>query len=210
VIFAGSELFTGSNLVLTLGVLTGKARLRDLLANWSWTWIGNLLGSVLLATMVVRAGLLDAEPIRGFVLGVVEKKMNLPLEPLLWRAVLANWLVCLAVWMAVRVKSETARILLIWWCMFTFITSGYEHSIANMCGLTLGLLLPHGEGITWAGFAYNLGWATVGNIIGGAVFVAGMYWLGSPTARDQARAEAAAEAEETVPAPVLAHAQEVR
>jgi nitrite transporter NirC len=210
VIFAGSELFTGSNLVLTLGVLTGKARLRDLLANWSWTWVGNLIGSMLLATMVVRAGLLDAEPIRGFVLGVVEKKMNLPLEPLLWRAVLANWLVCLAVWMAVRVKSETARILLIWWCMFTFITSGYEHSIANMCGLTLGLLLPHGDGITWAGYAYNLGWATVGNIIGGAVFVAGMYWLGSPTARDQARAEAAAEAEETVPAPVLAHAQEVR
>src|SRR5881275_3303073 len=59
VIFAGSELFTGSNLVLTLGVLTRKASLRDLLANWVWTWIGNLAGSVLVAFMVVRAGLLD-------------------------------------------------------------------------------------------------------------------------------------------------------
>jgi nitrite transporter NirC len=210
VIFAGSELFTGSNLVLTLGVLTRKARTRDLLANWTWTWVGNLLGSVLLALIVVRAGLLDAEPVRGFVLGLVEKKMNLPLEQLLWRAVLANWLVCLGVWMAVRVKSETARILLIWWCMFTFITSGYEHSIANMCGLMLGLLLPHGDGITWAGYAYNLGWATVGNIIGGAVFVAGMYWVGSPTARDQARAEAAAETDGTTSEPVLAHVQEAR
>src|SRR5262249_39414025 len=87
------------------------------------------------------------------------------------------------------VQSETARILLIWWCMFTFITSGFEHSIANMCGLLLGLLLPHGEGITWSGYAYNLGLATFGNILGGAGFVAGMYWMGSPTAREEARVQ---------------------
>jgi nitrite transporter NirC len=182
VIFAGSELFTGSNLLLTLGVLTRKATLADLLGNWAWTWIGNLLGSVLLAVMVVRSGLLDAEPIRGFVLGLVEKKMHLPPEQLLWRALLANWLVCLGVWMSVRIKSETARLLMIWWCMFTFITSGYEHSIANMCGLLLGLLLPHPDTITWARYSYNLGMATIGNLIGGAVSVGGLYWLGSPQA----------------------------
>jgi nitrite transporter NirC len=112
----------------------------------------------------------------------------------LLRAILANWFVCLGVWMAVRVKSETARILLIWWCMFTFITSGYEHSIANMCGLMLGLLLPHGENITWAGYAYNVGLATIGNIIGGALFVAGAYWVGSPKAQEEARAAMQAEA----------------
>jgi nitrite transporter len=186
VIFAGSELFTGSNLVLTLGVLTRQARLTDLGANWFWTWVGNLAGSVLLAVMVIRTGLLDADPINGFVLKLVETKMNLPAEQLFWRAVLANWLVCLGVWMAARAKEESARILLIWWCMFTFITSGFEHSIANMCGLMLGLLLPHGEAITWNGYWYNLSLATLGNIIGGAVFVAGMYWLGSPQAREQA------------------------
>ena len=185
VIFAGSELFTGSNLVLTLGVLTRKTTWRDLAANWGWTWIGNLVGSVLLAFMVVRAGLLDAEPINGFVLKLVETKMNLAPEALFWRAVLANWLVCLGVWMAARIKSETAKILMIWWCMFTFITSGYEHSIANMCGLMLGLLLEHGENITWLGYAYNLGLATLGNTVGGAIFVAGLYWLGSPKAREQ-------------------------
>ena len=111
------------------------------------------------------------------------KKMNIPAGQLFLRAVLANWLVCLGVWMAARVKSETARILLIWWCMFTFITSGYEHSVANMCGLMLGLLLPHSETVTWAGYGYNLGLATAGNIVGGAVFVAGLYWVGSPRAR---------------------------
>jgi nitrite transporter NirC len=204
VIFAGSELFTGSNLVLTLGVLTRQASLRDLTSNWVWTWIGNLLGSVLLAVMAVRAGLFDADPIKSFVLGLVEKKMNLPAEQLLWRAVLANWLVCLAVWMAVRVKSETARILLIWWCMFTFITSGYEHSIANMCGLMIGLLLPHSEAITLAGFGYNLTVATLGNVIGGAFFVAGLYWLGSPRTRAEAEIEPVApEANGVGLAPVL-------
>src|ERR1700730_6842251 len=112
VVFAGSELFTGSNLVLTLGVFTRKARVRDLLANWIWTYIGNLLGSVLLAFIVVRSGVLNAEPIQSFVLGLVEKKMNLPPEELFWRAALANWLVCLGVWMAARTKEDIAKILL--------------------------------------------------------------------------------------------------
>src|SRR5262245_49618724 len=186
VVFAGSELFTGSNLVLTLGVLNRKTSWSDLISNWVWTWIGNLIGSVIVAFMVVRAGLLDEAtfaPVNAFVQKLVATKMNLPWEQLLWRAILANWFVCLGVWMAARIKSETARILMIWWCMFTFITSGYEHSIANMCGLMLGLLIPHGEQITWAGYAYNLGLATLGNIIGGALFVAGVYWVGSPKAR---------------------------
>src|SRR5438094_808385 len=191
VIFAGSELVTGSNLILTMGVFTRRATVGDLASNWIWTWIGNLAGSVLLACMVVQAGLLDDDPIRSFVVGLVGKKMNLPPDQLFLRAVLANWLVCLGVWMAVRVKSETARVLLIWWCMFTFITSGYEHSVANMCGLLLGLLLPHGEAVTWAGYWYNVGLATAGNVVGGAVFVAGLYWAGTPGARERRRDPAA-------------------
>src|SRR5262249_21014701 len=191
VVFAGSELFTGSNLVLTLGVLTRKSRPMDLVANWTWTWIGNLLGSLLIAWMVVRAGLLDAENFAGNagLLKLVEMKMNLPTDQLILRAILANWFVCLGVWMAARVKSETARILLIWWCMFTFITSGYEHSIANMTGLMLGVLLPHdGDRIGLDGYAWNLALSTLGNVIGGAIFVAGLYWIGSPKAREQAQA----------------------
>jgi nitrite transporter NirC len=187
VVFAGSELFTGSNLVLTLGVFTRKATALDLTSNWIWTYLGNLAGSVLLALIAIRTGLLDVDPVKSFVLGLVEKKMNIPPEQLFWRAVLANWLVCLGVWMAARIKSETARILMIWWCMFTFITSGFEHSIANMCGLMLGVLLPHeGLAITMGGYWYNLGLATLGNVVGGAVFVGVLYWIGSPKARESA------------------------
>jgi nitrite transporter NirC len=187
VVFAGAELFTGSNLVLTLGVLVGKARIGDLLSNWVWTWLGNLAGSMILAWIVVQTGLFDnSGPTQGvyaFVQNIVAVKMNLPPMQLFWRAVLANWLVCLGVWMAARIQSEAARILMIWWCMFTFITCGFEHSVANMFGLLLGLLVPHGESISWAGYWYNLGLATLGNIVGGAAFVAGMYWLGSPEIR---------------------------
>lgn len=183
VIFAGSELFTGSNLVLPLGVLKGTASVRDLAANWVWTWIGNLLGAALLAVLVVRSGVISAEPVSSFILKVAGTKMTLPAEQLILRAVLANWLVCLGVWMNARIKSESARILMIWWCMFTFITCGYEHSVANMCGLLLALLLPHAGAaqITWHGYAYNLALATFGNILGGGLLVAGMYWLGSRT-----------------------------
>jgi nitrite transporter NirC len=188
VVFAGSELFTGSNLVLTLGVLSRKATAGDLAANWVWTWIGNLAGSALVAWMVVTSGVFNiSDPVKPFILGLVEKKMNIPADQLFLRGILANWFVCLGVWMAARIKDETARVLMIWWCMFTFITCGYEHSIANMCGLMLGLLLPHGDAITWGGYWYNLSLSTAGNIVGGAVFVAGLYWVGSPKARQQAR-----------------------
>ncbi len=187
IVFAGAELFTGSNLVLTLGVLTRKTQLTDLVHNWVWTWIGNLLGSMLLAWMVVQTGLFDnsgpTQSVYAFVQNVVAMKMNLPPLQLFWRAVLANWLVCLGVWMAARIQNEAARLLMIWWCMFTFITCGFEHSIANMFGLLLGLLVPHGESISWAGYWYNVGLATLGNIVGGAGFVAAMYWLGSPELR---------------------------
>src|SRR5262249_56622530 len=121
-------------------------------------------------------------PVNAFVQKVVAAKMSIPPVQLFLRAILANWLVCLGVWMAARSKDDTARVLLIWWCMFTFITSGYEHSIANMFGLALGLLIPHGEKITWAGYAYNVGLATLGNVVGGAVFVGGLYWPGRPRA----------------------------
>jgi nitrite transporter NirC len=99
--------------------------------------------------------------------------------------VLANWLVCLGVWMSARLKSESAKLLMIWWCMFTFIACSFEHSVANMSGLLVGLLLDHAghSGITWLGYAYNLALATAGNIVGGAGLVAMMYWFASPAAR---------------------------
>jgi nitrite transporter NirC len=86
-------------------------------------------------------------------------------------------LVCLAIWMSTRAKEDTAKLLLIFWCLFAFIGAGFEHSIANMTLLGMALFLPHDPSvISWAGFANNLIPVTLGNIVGGAIMIGAMYW----------------------------------
>ena len=93
---------------------------------------------------------------------------------------LCNWLVCLAVWMAARTTNEAAKIMLIFWCLFAFVGSGFEHSIAKSVDPGHCVILPHGPDITWLGLAWNQLWVVLGNVVGGAVFVGGAYWLSSP------------------------------
>ena len=196
VIFAGSELFTGNNLFLTIGVLTGRTHLRDLSVLWALCFAGNLAGSLLLAWLVAQSGVLSADPQQAFILKTAGAKMTLSFWPLFARGVLCNWLVCLAVWCAARTQSESARLVMIFWCLFAFIGAGFEHSVANMTLLGIGLFLPHAAPVSWAGFAANLLPVTLGNVVGGAGFVAGIYWLASPVRRFALPAPA-----ETVAAP---------
>ena len=165
---------------------------------FAWSLIGNLLGSLVVAWMVVQSGVVSAAPQAALIQKVVGIKMSLPAWELFLRGILCNWLVCLAVWTASRTTSDAAKILLIFWCLFAFIGSGFEHSIANQSLLGLGLFLPHAEGVSWAGFAWNQTWVILGNIVGGGVFVGGLYWLASPVWRARAP-----EAIRTGTAPVL-------
>jgi nitrite transporter NirC len=178
-VFAGAEQFTGNNMIFSLGTLAGKTRLGALVSNWVWTWIGNLMGSALLAFIVIKGGTFDGPVFRDFVVSATATKMNLPWMQLFLRAVLANWLVCLAIWQSTKTKSDAAKLGLIFWCLFAFIASGFEHSIANMTLLTMGLLLPHGADVTIAGLGRNLLATTLGNIVGGCLFVAVPYWIAS-------------------------------
>jgi nitrite transporter NirC len=175
VIFAGSELFTGNNLVMIVGLAKGRSSLRLVARVWLFSWIGNLAGSMLLAWMVVSSGALMHA--RELIESVSAGKMALEPWPLFLRAVLCNWLVCLAVWTSGRAHSETAKCVLIFWCLFAFIACGFEHSVANMTLLSMALFEQHGSGVTWGGFAYNMGIVTLGNILGGAGFVGGAYLL---------------------------------
>jgi nitrite transporter len=183
VIFAGSELFTGNNLIMTLGSLTGRSSLMDLSLLWTLCFLGNLAGSLLLAWLVAQSGVLSADPQLAFVLKTAATKMSLPFWQLFIRGVLCNWLVCLAVWCAQRTQSESGRLVMIFWCLLAFIGAGFEHSVANMTLLGIGLFLPHPETVSWSGFVANLVPVTLGNILGGAGFVAGLYWLSSPIKR---------------------------
>ena len=177
VIFAGSELFTGNNLVMTVGALSRAVAPGALAKVWAASFAGNLVGSMLLALAVAVSGVLSKAPAKEFVLGVVAAKMTAPAVELFFRGVLCNALVCLAVWMGLRTKDETARLVLIFWCLFAFIGAGFEHSVANMTLLALGLFLPHDPNlVSWAGFARNLGVVTLGNIVGGALLIGLPYW----------------------------------
>ncbi len=180
VIFAGSELFTGSNMILVIGKLQRKISTGLLLKSWFLCYLGNFLGSVLLAWLMIQGSSL-AESSQQLLLKVTSSKMNLGAWELFIRGILCNWLVCLAVWMAVKMKSETGKLIMIFWCLFAFIGSGFEHCVANMTLLSLGLLIPHGAEISLAGLGHNLTWVTLGNIVGGALFVGMTYWSATST-----------------------------
>ena len=183
IIFAGAELFTGNNMVCTIGALGQGISWSQLSQIFMWSFLGNLIGSLGISWLVAQSGVLANAPHIDLLMKVAGAKMSLPAWELFLRGILCNWLVCLAVWMAMRTTNETAKIMLIFWCLFAFVGSGFEHSIANQSVLGIALFLPHGVEITWAGLAWNQIWVVLGNVVGGALFMGGAYWLTSPLPR---------------------------
>ncbi|MNZ64669.1 Nitrite transporter NirC [compost metagenome] len=181
VVFAGSELFTGNNMFFTVSTLARRTTVGDTLKNWTLVFLGNLAGAVVLALLVVGTGLFKTASPEHLVFAVSAKKMGAPFSELFFRGILCNWLVCLALWMANRTKEDIAKLVLIWWCLYAFIASGYEHSVANMTLLSLSVLLPnHPDTVTLAGWFNNMIPVTLGNIVGGVLFVGMAYWFISP------------------------------
>ncbi len=196
VIFAGSDLFTGHTMFMTFGWLRGRTSLRHLGASWLGTWAGNLAGCIILAAIFVAGG-------GGLALGaksqllvtVAAGKMNAPALELVARAMLCNWLVCLAIWTAARMTNDAAKCIAIFWCLYAFIASGFEHSVANMTLLSIALMAEHPANVTVGGMGWNLLWVTIGNILSGAGIMGLGYWAASriPSAAEPAAQLAAAE-----------------
>jgi nitrite transporter len=178
VIFAGSDLFTGHTMFMTMGVLRGRIGWSDLAASWAVTWVGNLAGCAILVVLFAWGGggaVLHSKS--QLLMTVAAAKMTAPPLALFARAILCNWLVCLAIWMAARTTSDAAKCIVIFWCLFAFIGSGYEHSVANMTLLLVALLGAHPQTVTWGGLGYNLFWVSLGNIVSGAGIMGVGYWL---------------------------------
>lgn len=181
VIFAGSELFTGNNMFFTASTLAKRTTVTDTLKNWVIVFLGNLVGAIILSLLIVGSGLFKTAAPEHLIFAAAAKKMGAPVMELFFRGILCNWLVCLAIWMANRAKDDISKLVLIWWCLYAFIASGYEHSVANMTLLSLSIMLPnHPDTISLAGWFHNMIPVTLGNIIGGAVFVGMAYWFISP------------------------------
>jgi len=180
VVFAGAELFTGHTMIMAIGLMRGTVGFGGVAKSWTLTWVGNLLGAVGLAALFWLGGggaILKQGADLAFT--AANAKMHAAPLALLARGVLCNWLVCLAIWMSARTKSDAAKCIIIFWCLFAFIASGFEHSVANMTLFSVVLFAPHAETITVAGMFYNLLWVSLGNIIAGALFVAAGYGLAS-------------------------------
>ncbi|MDP6736404.1 MAG: formate/nitrite transporter family protein [Nitrospinaceae bacterium] len=187
VIFAGSELFTGNNMIFAVSRLAKRVGIGPIVTLFTMCFVGNFIGSAFLGWLVVEGGSLT-EASQALVLKVAAMKMGLSAKEAFLRGILCNWLVCLAVWVSLRTQSETAKLIMIFWCLFAFIGSGFEHSIANQSLMSMAMFLPHGAEISLAGFIHNQVFVTLGNLVGGGAFVGLVYWLATPSLRMEAGA----------------------
>jgi len=188
VVIAGAELFTGNNLMVS-SVMIGRVTWRKVLAKWGLVYTANFMGSILLALLFYFSGLwktgngaLGAASVK-----LAYAKVHLDFGEAVVRAIGCNWMVCLAVWMALASRQTISKIFAIFFPIMGFVAIGFEHCIANMYFIPVGIFLTQWAGmtpegvdistITWGSFLLkNLIPVTIGNTIGGVVFVGLGYW----------------------------------
>jgi formate/nitrite transporter len=192
VVVAGAELFTGNNLV----AMAWASRLittRQVFRNWTLVYLGNFVGSVGTALIVYHSGIwaLGGNGVGVNAIAIAAAKCDLGWGEAFSRGILCNALVCLAVWLCHSARSTTDKILAIVWPISGFVALGFEHCIANMYFIPLGVILrgepgllealgqdgPSLTSLTWGGLMHNLLPVTLGNIVGGTLMVAGVYWF---------------------------------
>lgn len=178
VAMAGAELFTGNNFIMSAGLFKKKVTFVEVLKVWIVCFIGNWLGSILIAVIYHLTGLGNGA-VGKFIATGAMGKMSPDFIQLFTRGLLCNILVCLAIWCGVKCKTESGKLIMIFWCLFAFITTGFEHSIANMTLFTVAILNPAGQAVSMGGYLHNILAVTLGNMIGGILFVAVPYYLAS-------------------------------
>lgn len=184
VLCAGAELFTG-NCLIYLSVLDKKAKIKGLLYNLIVVYIGNAIGGIFFAWLITYSnsiGLYDGALAQMAVKTAVNK-VHLPFGEAFLKGILCNVMVCIAVWIAFGAAELTDKILGSYLPVFLFVICGFEHCVANMYFIPVGIFSSmkfaiSAPGLNWATFAINnLIPVTLGNIVGGSIFVAAGYWF---------------------------------
>ncbi|MBM4336496.1 MAG: formate/nitrite transporter family protein [Deltaproteobacteria bacterium] len=178
VVVAGAELFTGNNL-LAMAWASGRIRARELVRSWLLVYAGNVIGCLGTVLLVLWA---DVASLGGGAVGetaleIARAKAGLSIGAAFARGILCNALVCLAVWLAMGGRSVADRILAILFPITAFVAMGFEHSIANWFFLPFALALDGQGSVSWIGVGRNLAAVSVGNVVGGTLLVAGVYWV---------------------------------
>ncbi len=204
VVIAGAELFTGNNMACMASTLNGQSGWGGLLYNWTVVFISNFVGSMLLVYIIYYGNYWGAADANGALamtamgskaLAIAKGKLTLTWGQAFFRAICCNWLVCLAVWMAFASKDIVGKIFAIFFPIMAFVSSGFEHSVANMFFIPMGITVASGAPEAAAValkispdqvaqifnygtfFINNLIPVTLGNIVGGGIFVGGLYWF---------------------------------
>ena len=197
VIVAGAELFTGNNLIL-MATISGKVSIGQLLRNWVIVYIGNFVGSIATAYFIFLSEQykMGSDAVAITAMKIADAKCNVDpgFVPFFFKAIYCNAMVCLAVWLCFSARTSTDKILCIIFPIAGFVASGFEHCVANMYFIPVGIFIKGvfadggasaaaafaatTENLTWANFfKVNLLPVTLGNIVGGAGFVGIFYWL---------------------------------
>lgn len=177
VVIAGSELLTGNMALVPLALFRGKIELKHVIGNFTWVLLGNLLGALFVAYFLgVQSGVLTAElPLERLSAIAHSKGIEETEWQIFLRAVGCNWLVCLAVWMALAADDVAGKILAIFFPIMAFVAMGFDHVIANMFFLPAAIFADVPD-LTWWDAIHNWIFAFIGNLVGAAVFVAGSYY----------------------------------
>lgn len=192
VVFAGSELATSAMMVLPMGAMRRTITWLQGAGTLAFILIGNLIGSLVLAWVLIQSGIFNDAATGGMLDGILTIKMGHSASELFFRAIMCNILVCVAIWAAGRVKNEVAKAIVIFWGVFGFIASGFEHVVANMTIFGAGVLGGSTVEVTWADFGANMLWVGLGNLVGGMVVLGMAYtFIAGPRRADAVVADAA-------------------
>lgn len=171
VVVCGAELFTGNNL-MSLAVMEKKITLGQMFRNWGLVYIANFIGSLFLVLIVFYSGTLTGDAATKAI-AVAEGKVALTVSQAFFKGILCNVIVVLAVWMATAAQDITSKIFACWFPIMLFVLCGFEHSVANMFFMPMGMIL--GANVTFIQLIVNLVPVTLGNIVGGAIIIPFMY-----------------------------------
>ncbi|WNM25208.1 formate/nitrite transporter family protein [Demequina capsici] len=175
VVFAGSELATSAMMILPLGAIRKAitwVRAGVLLLS---VFFSNMVGAFAFAWVIMQTGILNSGPAGDFYASYLEGKIEHSSAELFFRGVMCNVLVCMAIWAAGRLKSEAGKAIIIFWGVLAFITSGFEHVVANMTTFALGLMGQGDVAVTFGDFVNNMIFVGLGNLVGGGIVVGVAY-----------------------------------
>jgi nitrite transporter len=183
IVFTNMELFTSNNMYLTVSSTQGRTSWSQTLSLWVACYFGNLVGAIVVAVLLLGAGsLAQLGPDHALFTGAVHKA-DQSASVIFIKGILANWIVCLAIRIALRCHEEVAKILILILVVFIFVYLGFEHSIANMGTFSMAML--GGGSLTLAAALHNLLYATLGNLVGGIVFVGLPFTYLNPREREE-------------------------